>query len=163
MFSNSYNRLMRWLFICCTIPLFSCHQRIAGDLRESPGNMSKPEIITIARGNYCGIDSTMNIVIDSQNEFKKLWGKVYSNSQPIPPLPDVNFAEETVLAVFMGKRSTGGFTIEIDHIKENDDCLKAIVKTTTPEPGEMVTMAISQPFHIAKVRVSGKKIVFKRK
>lgn len=163
MLSNSCNRFMAWLVLSCTILLLSCHQRIAGDLRESPGSISKPEIITIARGNYCGIDSTMNIGIDSQNEFKKLWGKVYSNSQPIPPLPDVNFEEETVLAVFMGKRSTGGFGIEIDNIKEHEDCLKAIVKNTTPEPGEMVTMAISQPFHIAKVRVSGKKIAFKRK
>lgn len=163
MLSNNYYRFMVWLFVSCTILLLSCHQRISGDLQESPHNMSKPEIITVARGSYCGIDSGMNRVIDSQNEFKKLWEKVFVNTQPIPPLPDVNFAEETVLAVFLGKRSTGGFGIEIDYIKKHEDCLTAIVKTTTPEPGEMVTMAISQPFHIAKVRSSGTDIVFKRK
>lgn len=139
-----------------------CQLRKVRDTDELSSNMQKIEIIRVAGGNYCGIEQGKNIVINRKEEWNALWKKLHHGFYPQPALPDIDFSRETILAVFMGTRSTGGYSIEISNIKEHEGKITAIIETESPEPGEMVTMALSQPYHIVKINIAEKDIEFKK-
>ena len=70
---------------------------------------------TISKGISCGIDEESYYVINTQEEWEDLWERTFSNT---PPTPEVNFQEETVIAVYMGGCPSSGYSIEIKVIAQ---------------------------------------------
>lgn len=120
-------------------------------------------ITTLAKGSYCPIEPGKDIVISSNDKWVRVWDSIHKDTCPRPSLPEVDFNHQTVLASFMGTRPTGGYSIEIHQVKKEGEKIVATIKTQSPEPGEMVTMAITRPFHVVMVDVADKEIEFKRK
>lgn len=61
-------------------------------------------------------------------------------------LTDFNRAEDSLLYIPLGKRSTGGYSIELIDIVEGDDgSVKIYVSEILPDVNSMVTMAITYP------------------
>ena len=145
------HRAVLLLALACIIMLFACHHKRGRLSHAMESDMHQLEVFTLASGNYCGIEQGKQLVISSTEAWEELWKKVYRGTEPEPELPVVDFSKETVLAVFMGTRSTGGYSIEISGLAGKEEKVKAIVKTRSPLPGEMVSMALTQPFHIVKV------------
>jgi hypothetical protein len=114
---------------------------------------------TVEKGAYSGHDEAGNYVIKTQEDWTELWTKVKSNEIPQPELPEIDFGRDMVIAVFLGTRNTGGYGIEITGIVESST-VKVYAKEKTPEPGSMVTMALTQPYHIVKLQKVEKSIVF---
>ncbi len=76
-------------------------------------------------------------------------------------LDDVDFEEQMVIAAFMGRRNTGGYSVTIESVLEYEEHIKVHYSFSTPEPDQMVTMAITSPFHIVAVpHVEGKDVKF---
>ena len=122
---------------------------------------------TISKGSYSGHNERGDYVIKDSSELENLWGKMQSRVSPTPisaitDLPDVNFNDEMVIAVFQGTQSTGGYAIEITKIVEKKNSLEVFVKETSPSPDSMVTQAFTQPYHIVKVKRVDKEVVFRR-
>ena len=69
----------------------------------------------------------------------------------IPGEAEVDFEENTVLAVVLGVRPTGGYSIEIEKIIEKED--KLVLKAIETRPGEScrVTMAQTYPYQVVSV------------
>jgi hypothetical protein len=104
------------------------------------------------RGDSSGIDDARELVIKNERGWKNLWKNHVKNTVPPPPMPAVNFETYDVIAVFLGSRSTGGYSVQIGDIEETswEGSPARIVhlKTIEPAPGMMNTMALTQPFHI---------------
>lgn len=160
--NRNHTRIFFLLSLCCMLMLPACQQRRARVLMGKTLDMQNLMLTNLAGGSYCGIDNNMEIVIKSDEEWKYLWERVHRKMVPEPPLPEVDFSAETVLAVFMGTRSTGGYSIEISHLTMNNGKITAIVKTRSPQPGDMVTMALSQPYHIIKINITDQEFEFIR-
>ncbi|MBA5942178.1 MAG: protease complex subunit PrcB family protein, partial [Methanophagales archaeon] len=105
---------------------------------------------TVSKGYYSGHDERKNYVINSQNEWGELWNKTMSRHVPLPEVPAVNFSENTIIAVYKGSHRTGGYSIEITKIVENEQKIVVYIKETSPPSGAGVTMAFTQPYHIVK-------------
>ena len=60
----------------------------------------------------------------------------------------------------MGEKPTGGYSVAVDAVTELDNMVIVSVKESGPEPGAMVTQAISYPYAIVKIN-SKKQIVIK--
>lgn len=159
------NKIYRQSFflpaVSCILLLGSCHYKSAQRVNANDENMDQIQMTTIAGGNYGAIEHREDIFISSSEEWEKLWKELHAHTSPLPPLPEVDFSRETVIAAFLGTKTTGGYGIEIIDLTEIEGKLTAAVKTRTPSPGEMVTMAITRPYHIVKVNISGKNIEFK--
>jgi hypothetical protein len=138
--------------------LSSCQQRRAGTLHESDHNMDDIGITTIAKGNYSGVDESIDLVIESEEDWRELWGKIYAGTYPVKEPPDIDFSRQTVLAAFLGTRSTGGYSIEFSRLVKENSKIKAIFTSKSPEPGDMVTTALSQPYHVVSIGVADKDI-----
>lgn len=127
------------------------------------------DFTTIARGTDSGYQNTSQMVIDNSERWLDLWQQHTCNTEPSPPLPQVDFTRYSVVAVFAGEKPTGGYSVEIltaqttgSEIK-NQPSLVITVEYRQPKAGEFVTEAFTYPYHMIKIpKIDGQKVVFKR-
>jgi len=112
---------------------------------------SELSLDTIAQGTYSGICCERKAhIIQTNAAWENLWDKHAGISVPREQLPNVDFDKYTVIAVSSGKKSTGGFRVEITKIVKDDDNVGVYVKEYCPT-GDFVTLALTQPYHMVKV------------
>ena len=116
---------------------------------------------TIAQGSTSGINERQELVIMDEEAFKELWDAHYSTRFPPAELPVIDFEEEMVIAVFYGMAPTTGYGIRISRITESKDMLRVRIKTSRPMGGRAF-MALTQPYHIVKLKKSEKPVEFVR-
>lgn len=115
---------------------------------------------TIAKGYYSGHREQANLVINDEEEWNEIWMTINSNTFPVQPAPEIDFSKYTVIAVFMGEFSTGGYGIEVEKVMGDGDDIGIYVEKTYPDADSPVTMAFTQPYHIIKIEKTGKRVVF---
>ena len=93
---------------------------------------------------YRGKQTESYEVIDNHQDLKKLYDTVKDDL-----IPNVDFAKSRVVALFLGEKNTGGYTIGIESVRQEKG--KVIVKVKKTYPEGMVTMALTQPYVIAKI------------
>jgi hypothetical protein len=91
-------------------------------------------------------------VIDNHDDLRKLYKAVGDDL-----VPNIDFAKYRIVALFMGEKTSGGYTIGIENIRQEKG--KVIIKIKKTYPDGMATMALSQPYMIAQVKTT-KKIEF---
>jgi len=111
---------------------------------------------TIDLGNSCYHRERDDYIIQTQQEWDELWQKTYGSYSEAPY---INFSSNIVIAVYMGERATGGYRIEITNIGENEEQVRVHIRETSPSPGSILTMLITQPYHIVKLHRIPKLIV----
>lgn len=68
-----------------------------------------------------------------------------------PPLPDVDFRREWVVAAFMGEKPTGGYLVDVREVVREGRRIRVTVVQEEPGPNDLVTMVITYPGHIVAV------------
>ncbi len=112
----------------------------------------------ITHGQTSGFTFQKLILIRNANDFQDLWT---IHSQPTrAAIPNIDFENDMVLAVFYGQTQTGGHDIYIHDIEEQDTEIIVNVHTVAPPPNSMRTMLISQPNMIVSIPKSDKPIRF---
>lgn len=106
------------------------------------------------KGYHCGYVDSERLVIETEGEWKEVWEKVVGFQIPKPKLPEVDFETEMIIAVFMGEQRTGGYSIDITRIIKEEEEIVVQVKEKHPDPDLLVTMALTQPYHIVVVKSS---------
>lgn len=97
------------------------------------------------------IKTAGNRVISDKESFATFWEE-HSGSNAI--LPEVDFTQQTVLAVFFGQKSTGGYSIRITSIKRTGSELLVTYHESEPEKGKLNSQVINSPAHIVKISQS---------
>lgn len=116
-----------------------------------PRGSTLADIETIDKGEYSGIMTREQLVMESQDEWEEFWGRHTSVHVPAPNAPEVDFSEERGVAVFSGEKPTGGYSIEITKAELDEDEVTIFFEEVSPEPGQPVTEALTQPFHVIKI------------
>jgi hypothetical protein len=114
-------------------------------------------------GAYSSIADKRQVVVTNQEEYMKLMDELYSYLDQVPKVPEVDFTKNSVVAVFMGEKPNGGYTINFDKVIKRKDDLTVSFYETTPGPKCMVTDAITRPYEIAKIPKIDRKVKFKTK
>ncbi len=118
---------------------------------------------TILKEQYSSIQKKQDMIITKASAWESLWEQMHKNVQPMPSLPKVDFSQEMLIGVFMGTKSTGGYDINIQSIKETESEIVVTVKEIFPRNTGFVSTALTQPTHVVKLLTSKKKVVFVRK
>lgn len=105
---------------------------------------------TVDKGYYSGIEESMTVIITDPVAFAALWARHVSGQSPTPPVPAVDFNQDSVLAVYLGERKTGGYDVEVVAIRMADSKVTATIQRKTPR-GDTGTGATTQPYHIVKI------------
>jgi hypothetical protein len=124
---------------------------------------------TLSKGEHSTHIEKENLVIQDKETYYELWWGLFPEINECLDcgargIQEIDFSEHTVIAVFMGEKNSGGYSIEIVKIVDEPAppfarcgdgarCIsKAIVyyKETKPGPDDIVTEALTQPYHIVK-------------
>lgn len=103
---------------------------------------------TLSEGAFSAIDSPLRLVIRDSASLADLFRRAFGQGTPVPP---IDFEARSIIAVFIGTRPTGGFSVEIQRVTRADDLLIVTALETTPAPDQIVIQALTQPYHIISV------------
>jgi len=135
------------------IHLYAVNNQLNDELSE----LRQIEFQTISKGYYSGHKNPAYYVIENEIECVVVWNQC---TRAFLPPPEINFSNTTIIAVFMGEFSTGGYGIEIKEIVNLDESVVVRVEKTYPGEGCYVTEAFSQPYHIVKTGRIHKEMTF---
>ena len=117
------------------------------------------EIIEQWRGQVSAQDERKRVVVRDSDSWQPLWHAMRGKTVPMPDLPAIDFQKHMVIGAFMGTRPTGGFSVHITRVVQNDKVV-VTVREQGPAPGDMVTMALTSPYHVVVVPRSDKPVEF---
>ncbi len=100
----------------------------------------------LASGSYSQQAEPRFEFVTTQAEWAPLWDRTSRG-----PIPEVDFSRESVLAVFMGQRPTGGHAIRVEQVVREGQRLTVEVLLQAPGPDCMTTQALTQPYHLVAV------------
>lgn len=115
---------------------------------------------TIDKGFYSGVREPLQVVISSQEEWATLWSRHASGRRPAPSPPLIDFSAEMVVGLFLGQKSTGGYSVEITRAELDGANLRVFYREGNPPPGAMLTQALTQPYHLVRLSRSESVPVF---
>lgn len=107
-----------------------------------------------------GMISKDFVVVKERGEFTELFKGIYKEQNGNAQIPEINFNDYMVIALFMGEKTTGGYKITVVGVEETNKNVVVTYKETQPGPNDMVTMALTQPYCIIKIPRTTKSIVF---
>lgn len=90
-------------------------------------------------------------VLASEDDLRSFWNAVQAGSLTPAPLPELRFGRETVLAIRLSERPTGGYGIEIANVEKDGDDLFVDVRLREPAEGAIVTQALTSPWALVRV------------
>lgn len=105
----------------------------------------------LASHAYSGVQVARLAVVRDKDEWGTLWREHGGLAFPSSAAPEVDFGTEMVIAVFLGARPTGGYTIAIDGVDETPDGLVVHATESVPPPDALTTQALTAPMHAVAV------------
>jgi hypothetical protein len=110
----------------------------------------------MARGAQAtGFEEQAFFLVRGQDEFRNLWNRAHGSQLQVPPLPEVDFRRETVVALFMGTKPTGGYSIEVADLTLRQNELLIDVRLNEPPEGAITTQALTSPWVMVRVLRAG--------
>lgn len=117
----------------------------------------------VARGNQAvGFSAPTYRMVGSQEQLITLWQRAYGSQLTVPALPEVDPRRETVVALFLGSKPTGGYGIDVVDAREEGGQLYLDVSLTEPGQGTLTTQALTSPWLIVRVLRGGYQAVWLR-
>lgn len=121
--------------------------RGSSSLRDDPSMQTRSEPRTVDKGDQSNIDDAKQVVVRDAAEWRKLW----QQHAPDRPMPSIDFARESVVAVFMGSRNTAGYSIAILSTTEGGGALIVKYRETRPAAGGVTAQVLTFPYHIVAI------------
>jgi hypothetical protein len=90
-------------------------------------------------------------IATSQDQLLRLWNRAHGAQLTPPPVPDIDFRRDTVVAYFMGQRPSGGYGIQVTDVSVEGGEAYINMRLTEPGAGEIVTQALTSPWVMIRV------------
>lgn len=120
------------------------------------------QVDTLIRESSSGEPDRRRIVLRTEQAWSDFWSRVYApRTPPEPPSPD--FDRRSVVAVAMGTRPTGGYTIDIESLSRRGGDVYVVVRETSPGESCITTQAITAPvLAVALPAIEGEAVFVER-
>ena len=117
----------------------------------------------MARGNQAqGFDGPSYQMVANEAQLLELWNRAHSAQLTVPTAPRVDFQRETVVALFVGRKSTGGYSVDVRQVSEENGELYIDVAFSSPAPGAITTQALTSPWVMVRVLRGGYQVAWLR-
>lgn len=91
------------------------------------------------------------LLITNESQLIEAWTRAHGTRLELPPLPEVDFRREAILAVFQATKPTGGYGLEIQSISVQQGDVFVDVREISPPPGSITTQALTTPWVMVRV------------
>ena len=129
-----------------------------GNASEVPPNAQVVafDIVQEVTTEISGITEKSRRVIVDPAEWAALWDEIQTHVMPKPPVPSIDFGTRMVILATMGERTSGGHTISVIEVAEDEGTLYVVVEEATPGIQCMTTDVVTSPAVAVSVpRTSG--------
>ena len=110
----------------------------------------------VARGQQAlGVTAAAYRLLRTPAELSTAWNQAYGAALQVPPVPGADLDRETLLALFLGPKPSGGYGLEVRGVTVEGGDLFVDVVETAPEPGAIVTQALTHPWLLLRVPRGG--------
>ena len=108
-----------------------------------------------------GGKTTQEILLVTDKEaLNTIYTLISKNQQPSFDLPEIDFELDMIVVFFMGEKTTGGHGVTVNKIQENSSTINIHYSHSSPNPTDMVTLGITQPYCIVKMPKNAKELKF---
>lgn len=112
----------------------------------------------VSRQAMSMVDEPRQVVARTAAEWATLW-RQHAGEQP---LPKVDLGTRTVVAVFLGTRSSAGYAVEITGVRQAGGVVIVEWQERRPEPGLVTAQVLTSPAVIATVPKFAGEIKFEK-
>jgi hypothetical protein len=143
--------MKRLLFSCAWLALAGCIDRSAPV--ANPDDSVVLERITPTApqiAHYSSLAKPERLLVRDAQTFADVWARAFG---PDVPVPNVDFAQERVIVAALGQRASGGYGIEVKSAVVEGGELVVDVTSTSPGRDCVVSLAITHPVDMVKVRI----------
>jgi hypothetical protein len=106
-----------------------------------------PSFTDVARGNASNQQETKQVTVRTATEWKALW----TDHAPTGKMPNVDFAKDMVVGIFLGSKPSTGHEVEIVGVRTQDNDLIVEYVQRTPGRGTMAAQILTEPYHLVSV------------
>ena len=106
-----------------------------------------PPLRVLEKGDQSNVDEGRQVAVRTAAEWKTLWRQ----HSPDRDQPRVDFGREMVVGVFLGSRTTAGFSVEIVSALVEQGVLVVRFRETRPKSDRIVAQVITSPYHLVAV------------
>jgi hypothetical protein len=99
---------------------------------------------------YSGVNVPENLVIRDAAAWSALWQNIHATTEPVPPLPDIDFSLEMIVASALGARNSG-YNVLLTRATEGSGGVQIEVLETSPGATCATTQALTQPIDLGRV------------
>ncbi len=126
--------------------------------QQSQGNQPV-EVIQRKTISFNGPESEQTVVANTPAEWADFWEQHATGQPPVQFNPD----KETLVAIFLGSRNTGGYSVELDSVRQENGSIHVYYKERKPGMSQAVTQAFTTPGLVITLPKTTRQIVVEEK
>lgn len=101
---------------------------------------------TLLRGYQSGLQEPTTRVVRSEVEWRELWKAHTAFVLPRPEVPEIDWADDMVIAVALGARNTLGYAVDVHDVRREKGKLVVDAVETRPALNAIVPTVVSHPY-----------------
>src|SRR5258708_16630506 len=104
---------------------------------------------SLEKGSQSFVDDMRQVTAHTADE----WNAVWKRHAPDRPAPQVDFSREMVVGIFVGSRSSAGYSVEVVRVEKQAAEPGIIVryKETVPGRAAVTAQIVTSPYHLVAV------------
>ncbi|MBU6491016.1 protease complex subunit PrcB family protein [Patescibacteria group bacterium] len=113
---------------------------------NNPPDKTTIPFTELAHGAHSSIPVRANYLITSEDQLSELWKMIDAGGQT----PKVDFATQSVIAIFAGQKPTAGYTIAVSNV---EDAATRDVTITLTSPGGscLLAQSLTAPYQVVEL------------
>lgn len=115
---------------------------------------------TLDQTAFSAVSAQRLVAIRDAASWTSLWAEHNSNRQPAPAVPAVDFNTKMVVAVFLGSRPNGCYSVAITRVLQGNSNTTVKYREGTPRPADVCTQVLTNPAHLAAVPLASGTVQF---
>lgn len=125
---------------------------------STPKETTDDSFSVIYKSDMGGAETAGHILIQDNESYIQFIESLKLDESEYAKFLAVDFKKKNVLILYQGLKTSGGYGIDIESIKHDDQTILVKKKIVEPKKGEMTTSVITSPYCIALIP-KGNKIV----
>lgn len=124
-----------------------------------PNEVSDVSYSVIYKSEMGGIDTPGHVLIRNNESYIQFIESLKLDESLYSKFLMVDFNKKDILVVYLGQKNTGGYQIDIESLKNENNIILVKKKEIAPKKGEMTTSVITSPYCIVAIPKGEKLII----
>ena len=128
--------------------------------KELSSKDNRIEFTEIKSGLNCNYNSFTTIEIYDSKKLNTVWANLFAKYDRKPPIPTIDFEKNMLIAIALGERNSGSYSLQVESIIENKNNIKVIIDENKPGPSCITPSVMIYPFQLIKISLPKKPITY---